>query len=103
MRILKFTVNRQHIEKAPECDFSGLVAGTKGYLKAEFSFSEEWNNCAKAAVFTRLGRSFPVPIINGICDIPPEALDRKQFSVSVVGERNGYRIVTDKVEVRQDE
>ena len=43
MRILKFVVENQKIKQDPSCDFSGLVAGTEGYLKAEFVFSKEWD------------------------------------------------------------
>ncbi len=38
MRILKFIVNKQKIRPDPTCDFSGLIKGTSGYLKASFSF-----------------------------------------------------------------
>lgn len=46
MRILKFIINGQIIEKDPFCDFSGLVAGCKE-LYAEFSFSPEWRGNKK--------------------------------------------------------
>ena len=39
MRTLKFVVDKQIIKQNPDCDFSGLVPGTDGYLQAEFSFS----------------------------------------------------------------
>lgn len=38
MRTLKFIVEAQNIKEDPNCDFSGLVKGTKGYLYAEFIF-----------------------------------------------------------------
>lgn len=43
MRVLRFIVNNQRIYPDPKCDFSGLVKGTTGYLKALFIFSPEWN------------------------------------------------------------
>ena len=48
-RTLVFKINRQKIEK--DGDFSGLVKGTRGYLQASFSYTNEWNGCKKAAVF----------------------------------------------------
>lgn len=102
MRTLNFTIDAQNIRQDPSCDFSGIVRGTKGYLQAEFSFSAEWNGCRKAAVFTKLGKEYPVPIIGNWCEIPEEALTRNTFAVSVVGERDNYRITTNKTEVRQD-
>ena len=103
MRTLKFIVTGQHIEKDPICDFSGLVPGTKGYLRAAFVFDQEWSNCKKVAVFVKYGREFPAPIINGYCNIPPEVLTHGRFSLYVIGERSGgYRIPTSRIEVRQD-
>lgn len=102
MRVLKFIVSGQSIRQEPSCDFSGLVPGTKGYLRAEFVFDHNWAGCRKVAVFTSLCKDHPAPIIKNACEIPEEALTRKNFQVSVVGERDGYRIQTNKTEVKQD-
>lgn len=102
MRTLKFLVYGQRIEKEPNCNFNGIVPGTKGYLKASFVFSEEWKNCKKAAVFSILGKQHPVPIINGTCNIPESVLVRNSFEVKVVGENEGYRITTNRLEVEQN-
>lgn len=56
MRILKFKVENQKIYQDPSCDFTGLVKGTSGYLKAFFSFSPEWNGCKIAASFLADGQ-----------------------------------------------
>lgn len=103
MRILKFIVEGQKIIPDPSCNFSGIVKGTKGYLQAEFKFDNDWNGCRKAAVFNKLGKDYPVPIVGNKCEIPAEALTWRKFEVSVVGERDGYRITTDKAEVIQNE
>ena len=102
MRILKFIVTDQKIEKDPECDFTGIVAGTEGYLQAEFLFSEEWAGCRMAAVFSCLGKEYPQPIKNGSCEIPAEALAWDYFRVRVVGQRENYRITTNEVKVKQE-
>lgn len=101
MRTLKFIVEGQHIEKDPSCDFSGLVAGTEGYLQAKFSFSEEWNGCGKIAEFRLHATAEPVSVklVGDACAIPPEALIGKSFKVSVIGIRKGFRIQTNMVEV----
>lgn len=41
MRILKFIVQAQTITMGPDCDFSGIVSGTQGYLQAQFNVSKE--------------------------------------------------------------
>lgn len=40
MRILQFKVAGQNLSK--DGDFSGIVAGTKGYLYTEYNFDSEW-------------------------------------------------------------
>lgn len=102
MRTLKFIIDGQNIKKDPSCDFTGVVPGTKGYLEASFRFSNEWKGCKKAAVFNALGKESPVPLINGKCKIPEDVLTWKMFSVRVVGESDGYRITTNRVEVLQN-
>lgn len=103
MRTLKFVVTGQQIQKEPSCDFSGLVPGTKGYLRAAFVFDAEWSNCKKVAVFVKYGREFPTPIINGACNIPQEVLTHERFYLYVVGKRaDGYRITTGRIEVKQN-
>lgn len=102
MRILKFIVTGQVIRPDPSCDFSNIAKGTKGYLKALFDFDSDWNGCRKAAVFEKLQTKFPAPIINNECMIPEDALTWRTFKVSVVGEREGYRITTNNVEVEQN-
>lgn len=99
MRTLQFKVAGQKLSK--DGDFSGLVAGTKGYLQTAYNFDREWDGCKKAAVFLRYDKEYPVPIINGQCDVPDEITEHKRWKVYLIGERNGYRITTNEVEVRQ--
>ena len=103
MRLLMFNVDSQHVTRDPDCDFTGLVAGTRKYLKARFSFSQEWDECTLvAASFWRGGKEYAIRLKNGECDIPSEALTGKTFSVSVTGQRGDYRITTNRVTVRQE-
>lgn len=102
MRTLKFNIEGQNITPAPDCDFSGIVPGTEGYLEASFSFSGEWNGCGMIAIFTKLGEEYPVKLEDGKCIIPAEALTFKRFKVEVVGVRPGYRIRTGKAVVEQN-
>lgn len=47
MRILQFKVTGQNLSK--DGDFSGIVAGTKGYLYTEYNFDSEWDGCRTVA------------------------------------------------------
>lgn len=99
MRILQFKVAGQSLSKYGE--FSGLIAGTKGYLYAAYNFDREWDGCKKAAVFSRYDKEYPVPIVNGKCAVPDEITEYKRWKVYLVGVKDGYRITTNEVEVRQ--
>lgn len=102
MRSLMFKVNAQKITKDPECNFEGIVAGTEGYLKAKFSFSEEWNDCIQVASFWRGKEEHAERIVNGECTIPTEALTGATFKVSVIGKRRDFLINTNKTLVVQE-
>lgn len=105
MRTLKFIVDRQTITQDPNCDFSGLIPGTAEYLKAEFIFSPEWNDCVKVAAFySRLGREYPPQVLTDgkSCYIPADALKKRTFKIQVIGKRGDYKILTNKVEVSQN-
>lgn len=102
MRVLKFNVDAQHIHKDSNCDFTNIVAGTQNYLQAHFTFSPEWHDCILVASFWRGGNEHAVLIQDGVCNIPQEALTGRTFSVSVIGQRNDYRLTTNRVIVRQE-
>lgn len=103
MRVLIFDVDGQKIKPNPQCDFSGIVKGTKGYLYAKFNLSpSEWGGCGKLAVFTCFGEEYPERLEGDICLIPHEALSHNRFKVHVVGIRPGYRIQTNTIEIIQE-
>lgn len=103
MRTLEFIVNGQHIQKDPKCDFSHIVAGSKNYLRAHFTFSDDWKDCVKAASFWRGGEEHGVILDNNdSCMIPPEALVGMTFAVTVLGRKGKLEIPTDRVTVRQE-
>ena len=103
MRLLKFKVNGQRIIKDPECDFGNIVAGTEGYLYAEFSFSKEWNGCKNIARFIRGGKEHAF-ILDGTntCKIPSEVLTGRTFKVGILGCKEGYRITTNDLTIHQE-
>lgn len=103
MRELRFNVLGQNITKDKSCDFSGIVAGTEGYLYAKFSFSKEWAGCLKVASFWKNGKEYPAPITNDCkCVIPKEALTWSNFEVSCSGKKKAYMITTNRVRIMQE-
>lgn len=104
MRTLKFIVDRQIIIQDPECDFDKIVPGTVGYLKAEFSFSSDWDDTIKVVEFCRNGFECPPRILkNGkSCIIPEEALTNRRFTIRVIGKNKRIKLTTNKIEVVQN-
>lgn len=102
MRTLGFIVDGQAITRDPCCDFSHIVAGTSNYLKASFTFSQEWSDCIVAASFWVGDKEYAALLKDNECIIPAEALTTNVFHVSVAGKRNTYFITSDKTYVRQE-
>ena len=102
MRTLRFAVDAQKISPDPACDFSGLVSGTAGYLKASFKFSKEWSGMVKVAELYLCSEPISVPIINNECTVPEEVTDGKTWNVKVVGKRGDVILPTGNCKVEQE-
>ena len=104
MRTLKFAVNAQRITSDPNCDFSGIVPGTAGYLKSHFSFSAEWSGMVKVAEFRKYtcDSPIPVPIVRGECMVPAEVTGGKSWIVKVIGKRGDVILPTCNCKVEQE-
>lgn len=105
MRILEFEVTKQRLKKKATCDFSGLVAGSIGYLKAKFNCSkDEWGSCSQKIARFWIDDNEHAELLdkNDSCEIPHEVLIGDKFKVSVLGVAPGYSIETNKIYVRQE-
>lgn len=100
MRILTYKVKGQRLSGTGT--HSGLIAGTKGYLKAQFEFDDDWKDCVKVVSFIN-GDEYAVKLDeDNACLIPHEALTSSTFKVKVEGRRSdGYRIMTGSITERQ--
>ena len=90
---LNFRVSKQIITRK---DNENVVADSKNYLHAAFSFSEEWTG-TKTAIFTNSNKSYCVILENDRCLIPWEVIKPRWFSVSVFC---GDLVTSNKVAVR---
>lgn len=104
MRTLRFIVDKQIIKQDPNCDFDNIVPGSVGYLRAEFSFSKEWDGTAKVAAFIRNGNECPPQILEDgkSCTIPAKALTNRKFTIKVFGKNKDFMIATNEIEVIQN-
>lgn len=76
MRVLKFNVNGQILEKSKDCDFDHIVAGSKNYLKMYFSFSDELKSFRKIARFSDGEKEDYMPIIEDFVMFQKKCLKR---------------------------
>ena len=100
MRVLKFQVDGQVVKRSPGCDFNNITRGTKRYVKLQFSVSKDWDGCVVAATFWNDVSA--VQVKNGACAIPDEVTDNRRIKVSLTGKRGDYKIVTNKIVIRQE-
>ena len=105
MKTLKFIVNNQSISKDPNCDFSGLFPGSAKAIRAEFTFSPEWDGYVKVVGFwSQMDTEYPPQEIqdDSWCMIPVEALTKVTFKMRVLGKRNGKKLMTKPITVYQN-
>lgn len=98
MRRLIFAVSGQQLAK--HGDFTGVTAGSKGYLRCHFELSDsEWLAAKKIAVFND---EHAVTVgADGECAVPDEVTDGKSFKVYLAGQNGKTRMVTNKVLIEQ--
>ena len=85
-------VNQRLYLEPPE-----TAEGTREYLRAEFSFSEEWDGMTKTAFFRGVdGENHPKLLEDDTCTVPAEALAASgRVGVSVSGTLGDMVITTD--------
>lgn len=84
-------VNQRPYLEPPE-----TAEGTREYLKAEFSFSEEWDGTVKTAFFRGAGNTYSQLLKDDACTVPAEALAASgRVGVSVSGTLGETIITTD--------
>ena len=87
MRRLLFSVDGQHLAK--KGDFTGVTAGSKGYLRCRFELSDpEWLTAVAVSA-------------EGECAVPDEVTDGKCFKVYLAGQNGKTRMVTNRVLIEQ--
>lgn len=106
MRTLKFIINDLILNRDPSCDFTRLIPGTEGYLKAEFDFNSTWDNCVKVVGFYSADGSkeyTPQILRDGkSCIIPYEVLKHSKFRIKVLGKSKTMKLCTQDIIIVQD-
>ena len=102
MRVLEFKVDKQSLKQDPNCDFTKIVAGSKNYLKAHFTFSDGWADYKKAVSFWRGKEEYAFLLEDDTCMIPEEVLVGRTFAVSILGMKDDITVPTNRVFVIQE-
>lgn len=96
--ILKFSISNQKIFRTDDLH---VVAKSKSYLHAEFSFlSDDWEGLTKTAIFDS-GKPYTAVLKDNACLVPWEAL--AEPGLMMVSAFGGDLITTDKASVRVHE
>lgn len=97
MRTITFNVNQQKIRNTNSIAF--IYGKTHNYLKLDFKFSTDWDDCVKAISF---GTGIkPMLLTNNSCLVPAEAFNDSELSFYLVGKRkDGYRIESQIFNIR---
>lgn len=90
---LEFQIQHQRIKRT---DSFFVVGGSVNYLKARFSFCEDWAGKEQIAIFTGGGHSYAVSLNDGECFVPWEVLLVKRFYVGCMA---GERITSNAVAI----
>lgn len=104
MKTLVFEVRNQKMNLASECD---LIAGSKGYLQAQFMFyGNDWRDCKIAVSFwdSKHTKEYAFLLDDKfrVCRVPDEVTEGDKFYVRLTGMKPHYKIKTNKVEVKQE-
>lgn len=102
MRALQFQVSGQSLKKSG--DFAHIIRGTKNYLLCEFCFEgNDWQRNKIVAAFVTRTNEYAVAVgANGICKVPNEVTDEKNYKIYLVGVRSDIKIITNKVLIEQE-
>lgn len=100
MRTLTYKVTGQRL--VPVGDHAGLVSGSKGYLRAQFEFDNDWDDCVKVASFYVDENEYAERLdSDDSCVIPQEALTDSVFEIRLEGRRKNYCIPTNRIREKQ--
>lgn len=103
MKNLNLIVNQNEISQNGN---EYLTSGGYKSIQCNFSFSEEWNNLTKTAIFLYNGVAYNETLIDDKCFIPHEAIENKGelsigvFGTEILGENLEKRNTTDLLNVK---
>lgn len=101
MKVLKFDVKGQKIERDKSSDFDNIVRGTDNYLCLVFHFNQEWKETKRVISFYDVDGKQTNEIIQDRVTVPVEVTHGSMFYFELTGKSNKARITTNRMYIEQ--
>lgn len=102
MKVLKFDVKGQKIERDKSSDFDNIVRGTDNYIQLVFMFDSEWNGLRKViSLFNSDGEEENFVLYNNKISLNKNITKGSLFGFRIYGSGNDRVIKTEKEYVEQ--
>ncbi|WP_293807208.1 hypothetical protein [uncultured Phascolarctobacterium sp.] len=87
---IEFEIDQQRLTRTSD---AYLIEGSKNFVECVFSFSSDWNELDKWALFKRNNNTYEIFIENNKCLVPIQCTSAEgEFTISVVGRKNAESV-----------
>lgn len=87
---IEFEIDQQRLTRTSD---AYLIEGSKNFVECIFSFSSDWNELDKWALFKRNNNTYEIFIENNKCLVPIQCTSAEgEFTISVVGRKNAESV-----------
>lgn len=87
---IEFEIDQQRLTRTSD---AYLIEGSKNFVECVFSFSSDWNELDKWALFKRDNNTYEIFIENNKCLVPIQCTSAEgEFTISVVGRKNAESV-----------
>ena len=87
---IEFEIDQQRLTRTSD---AYLIEGSKNFVECVFSFSSDWNELDKWALFKRDNNTYEIFIENNKCLVPIQCTSTEgEFTISVVGRKNAESV-----------
>lgn len=87
---IEFEIDQQRLTRTSD---AYLIEGSKNFVECIFSFSSDWNELDKWALFKRNNNTYEIFIEDNKCLVPIQCTSTEgEFTVSVVGRKNAENV-----------
>lgn len=87
---IEFEIDQQRLTRTSD---AYLIEGSKNFVECVFSFSSDWNELDKWALFKRDNNTYEIFIANNKCLVPIQCTSTEgEFTISVVGRKNAENV-----------